>query len=274
MMIQSHPDILRIIEEARGDGWVLEAAAKRLFSLAGFTVPRFAVARTAEEARRFAGEIGYPVVAKIVSPRILHKSDVGGVAVGIGNDGRLAEVFERLRGLDGFQGVLVEEMLSGSSSFWGEDGCAVRPDDPARNGRHRRGDLPDVALRMAPLTEKDALAMIGDLKAHRLLEGTGARRGGSRQADGNLLAFSSLAMELEGRIESIDINPLLCSAGRCMVADARIILRDKRCGLPLAKGGPVRVLKKGPPDGSALSNHRLPGFVGGRSDIDTHRKAC
>lgn len=112
-MIESSPEILRIIEEARSDGWVLEPDAKRLFSLAGFSVPRFVFAWTTEEALGFAREIGFPVVAKIVSLRILHKSDVGGVVVGIGNDGRLVEVFERFQGLDGFLGVLVEEMLPG-----------------------------------------------------------------------------------------------------------------------------------------------------------------
>jgi acyl-CoA synthetase (NDP forming) len=226
-MIQSHPDILRIIEEARGDGWVLEAAAKQIFSLAGFAVPRFAVAKTAKEARRFAGEIGYPVVAKIVSPRILHKSDVGGVAVGIGNDGRLAEVFERFRSLDGFQGVLVEEMLSGIELILGAKiDMQFGPMILLGMGGTGVEIYQDVALRMAPLVEKDALAMIEGLKAHRLLEGyRGAAPVDRGKLTETLRAFSSLVMELEGRIESIDINPLLCSAGRCVVADARIILK-------------------------------------------------
>jgi acyl-CoA synthetase (NDP forming) len=226
-MIKSNPDILRIIEEARSDGWVLEAAAKQLFSLAGFAVPRFAVARTAKEALHFAAEIGYPVVAKIVSPRILHKSDVGGVAVGIGNDGRLAEVFERFRGLDGFQGVLVEEMLSGVELILGAK-IDVQFGPMILLGMGGTGVeiYKDVALRMAPLTEKDALAMIEGLKAHRLLEGyRGAAPVDRGKLTETLRAFSSLVMGLEDRIESIDINPLLCSAGRCVVADARIILR-------------------------------------------------
>lgn len=67
-MIDSLPEIFRIIEAAGADGWVLEPDAKRLLSLAGFDVPRFTLARTPQEAVRFAGEIGYPVVAKVVSP--------------------------------------------------------------------------------------------------------------------------------------------------------------------------------------------------------------
>lgn len=233
-MIQSHPEILKIIEEARGDGWVLEAAAKQLFSMAGFTVPRFTVARTAEEARRFAGEIGYPVVAKIVSPRILHKSDLGGVVVGIGSDTRLAEVFEHLRRLEGFQGVLVEEMLSGIELILGAKiDLQFGPMILLGIGGTGVEIYQDVVLKMAPLTEHDALAMVEGLKAHRLLEGyRGAEPVNRDRLMESLLAFSALVMALEDRIESIDINPLLCTAERCVVADARIILKITGGDLP------------------------------------------
>jgi acetate---CoA ligase (ADP-forming) subunit beta len=226
-MILSHPDILRIIEGARGDGWVLEPDAKRLFSLAGFTVPRFALVRTVEEARRFARQIGYPVVAKVVSPRILHKSEVHGVVTGIGDEGRLAEVFERLLGLEGFLGVLVEEMVPGGIELILGAKIDVQFGPMILLGMGGTGVeiYRDVALRMAPLLEKDALAMIGGLKARRLLEGyRGAEPVDRGKLTETLLAFSSLVMELEGRIDSIDINPLLCSAGGCVVADVRIIL--------------------------------------------------
>jgi acetate---CoA ligase (ADP-forming) subunit beta len=226
-MIDFHPDIIRIIKEARSEGWVLESDAKRLFSLAGFALPRFALARTAEEARRFAHEIGYPLVAKVVSPRILHKSEVHGVVVGIGTEGRLVEVFERFRGLEGFLGVLVEEMLPGGIELILGAKIDVQFGPMLLLGMGGTGVeiYRDVALRMAPLIEKDALTMIRSLKAHRLLEGyRGAEPVDKVKLTETLLAFSSLVMELEGRIESIDINPLLCSNGRCVVADARIIL--------------------------------------------------
>ena len=226
-MIPSFPDILRIIVEARGEGWVLEPQAKRLFSLAGLVVPRFVFARTVDEATGFSREIGYPVVAKIVSPKILHKSDVGGVVVGIRDDGELASVFERLRKLDGFLGVLVEELLPkgielilgakvdlqfGPMILLGMGGTGVEI-------------YKDVVLRMAPLAEKDASALIGGLKARRLLEGyRGARPVDKAKLTETILAFSEVVMALRDRIESIDINPLLCYPDRCVVADARIIV--------------------------------------------------
>ncbi len=225
-MIDSHPEMLRIIEAARADGWVLEPEAKRLFSLAGFDVPRFALARNPEEATRFAQGIGYPLVAKVVSPRILHKSDVGGVAVGIADAGRLAEVFRRFQGMEGFRGAIVEEMASGIELILGAKiDFQFGPMILLGMGGTGVEIYKDVALRMAPLSEKDVLAMIRDLKAHRLLEGyRGAEKVDLERLAQTILAFSSLIMELGGRIESIDINPLMCSARRCVVADARIVL--------------------------------------------------
>lgn len=227
-MIGSHPEIITIIENARADGWVLEPDAKRIFSLAGFSVPRFTLARTPEEARRFAREIGYPVVAKIVSPRIIHKSDVGGVAVGIADDVRLSQVFGRFKTLEGFAGVLVEEMVSGVELILGfkldeQFGPMILLGMGGTGVEIYR----DVVLKMAPLSEKDARSMYQGIKARKLLEGyRGAEPVDLEKLTRTLLSFSSLVMELEGRIASIDINPLLCSDRDCIVADARIILGD------------------------------------------------
>jgi succinyl-CoA synthetase beta subunit len=226
-MIDSHLDINRIVEAARADGWVLEPDAKRMFALAGFDIPRFTVSRTVEEAIRFAGEIGYPVVAKVVSTRILHKSDVGGVAVGIVDAGRLAEAFRRFQGLDGFLGMIVEETMSGVELILGaKTDFQFGPMILLGMGGTGVEIYKDVVLRMAPLSEKDALAMIGGLRAHRRLTGyRGAEKVDLKLLSETILSFSSLVMELGRGIESIDINPLLCSARRCVVADARIILQ-------------------------------------------------
>ncbi|NMD39293.1 MAG: CoA-binding protein, partial [Deltaproteobacteria bacterium] len=112
-MLKNLHEIRTIMEAARPEGWVMEPQAKRIFSLAGLDVPRLAVARTAGEASRHGRDIGYPVVAKIVSPKIVHKSDVDGVVVNIPDEGRLLDVFRRFEALDGFAGMLVEEMASG-----------------------------------------------------------------------------------------------------------------------------------------------------------------
>ncbi|HWR93301.1 MAG TPA: acetate--CoA ligase family protein, partial [Desulfobacterales bacterium] len=107
------PEFEKIVAEARPRGWVMEPDALRLLGLAGVPVPRFAWARSRAEALEAAARIGYPVVAKVVSPQILHKSDVDGVRPGIADGEALATAFERFSRLPGFEGAVVAEMLSG-----------------------------------------------------------------------------------------------------------------------------------------------------------------
>jgi succinyl-CoA synthetase beta subunit len=219
-----------ILSDSRELGWVLEPEAKRLFSLAGLDVPKFMWTREVGEAVRFAREVGYPVVAKVVSPRILHKSDAGGVVTGIDGDDKLTETFGRLSRLKGFAGVLVEEMLSGIELIVGAKiDYQFGPVILLGIGGTGVEIYRDTTLRMAPLKEKDIDSMLKDLKAHQLLEGyRGSEPVNLAKLNGMVVAFSSLVMELEGFIESIDLNPVLCSSKRCVVADARIMLKQEK----------------------------------------------
>ena len=106
-------EINDILKKSKQWGWVLEPDAQKIFSLYGFKTPKFSVATRADEAVRMARAIGYPVVAKIVSPAIIHKSDVQGVVVGIRDDQTLTGTLERFRKLDGFAGMLIAEMVKG-----------------------------------------------------------------------------------------------------------------------------------------------------------------
>lgn len=226
-MLKNLPDIRTIVEAARPDGWVLEPDAKRIFSLAGLDVPRLAVARTAGEASRHARDIGYPVVAKVVSPKIVHKSDVKGVAVGIADDGRLLDVFRRFEAMDGFTGMLIEEMASGVELIAGAMlDYQFGPMILLGMGGTGVEIYKDVSLRMAPITERDVPGMVADLKARRLLEGyRGTEPVDLDRLAAAMAAFSELVTALSDDIESIDINPLMCSARRCVAADARIMLK-------------------------------------------------
>ena len=93
-------DMRNIVDNAREAGWILEPDAKHLLSLAGLTVPDFTLAATVQEAVAAADNIGYPVVVKVVSAKILHKSEVGGVVVGVQNESRLTDIYETLSALD------------------------------------------------------------------------------------------------------------------------------------------------------------------------------
>jgi acyl-CoA synthetase (NDP forming) len=102
-----------LLAAARHVGWVMEPEAKRLFSLAGLDVPRFRWAKDKEEVAQFGKEIGYPLVAKIVSPKVVHKSDVKGVVVGIKAQPELMEIYQRFSQVEAFNGMLIEERVSG-----------------------------------------------------------------------------------------------------------------------------------------------------------------
>jgi len=223
MLNKEMKDILRASKE---EGWIMEPQSKRILSLAGLEVPKFIWAKKVEEAAGFANEIGYPVVAKIVSPKVLHKSDVGGVVADINDDLNLREVFSRFSDFDGFVGVLVEEMVDGLELIVGAKiDYQFGPVILLGIGGTGVEIYRDTALRMAPLNERDVKSMFGSLKARQLLEGyRGSDPINLQELSRTVIAFSNLVMELEHHIDSIDLNPVICSSERCTVADARIIL--------------------------------------------------
>src|SRR3990172_4687695 len=216
-----------ILSASKGSGWVLEPQAKRLFSLAGVDVPRYVWVRRIEDAIPFAEEIGYPVVAKIVSPEVVHKSEHNGVAVGLKDGKELKETFKRFSQLGGFNGVLVEEMLSGIELIIGAKvDLQFGPVVLFGIGGIWVEIYRDVILRMAPLQPKDVDSMVRCLKGRRILEGyRGADAINLQELKRLLVTFSNLVMDLEKYMESIDLNPIICSSTRCVVADARIMLK-------------------------------------------------
>lgn len=220
-------EIKDILLASRKLGWVLEPEAKRLFSLAGLNIPKFTWATKLEEAIHFAREIGYPVVAKVVSSQVLHKSDVDGVVVGIENDAKLTEMYHEFSHFEGFAGVLVEELVSGVELIIGAKmDYQFGPVILLGIGGTGVEIYRDTSLRMAPLAQRDIDSMLKGLKAHQLLEGyRGSEPVNAGELSRMLIVFSKLVMEAEGLIESIDLNPVMCSSNRCVVADARIMLK-------------------------------------------------
>ncbi len=216
-----------ILADAREHGWVMEPQAKRFFGLAGLDVPRGGLARTPEEAGQIASVTGYPVVAKVVSPTVIHKSDIGGVVTGLVNREGLEETFSRLSKTEGFEGLLVEEQLEGIEVIVGAKiDRQFGPVILMGLGGTMAEIYGDVALRMAPITERDVSSMVGGLKGKVLF--TGYR--GSRPPDMAALTalvttFSIIIEEIGDTIDSVDLNPVLCSWKRCTVADARIMLK-------------------------------------------------
>ena len=222
-------DVRKIVDNAREDGWIMEPDAKRLLSLAGLNVPEFVLAGSVEEAVAAANKIGYPVVAKVVSAKILHKSEVGGVVVGVQNDSDLTDIYEKFSALDGFVGLLVEEMLPGSELIVGaKNDFQFGPVILLGIGGISVEIYQDTVIRMAPITETDVQEMLAGLKGAKLMTGyRGAEPINIASLTRLMLDFSTLAMDLETEIESIDLNPVKCTGKRCVVADARIMLAGK-----------------------------------------------
>ncbi len=216
-----------ILAQSKEYGWVLEPDAKKLFLSYGLPVPRFTWVRTLDEAIAFAGEIGYPVVAKVVSPSIIHKSDAHGVITGIRDEKALREAFEHLKALDGSLGVLVEENVSGLELIAGaKNDPQFGPVVLLGMGGTGVEIYHDVSLRMAPLSQKDVEDMVRCLKAAKLLEGyRGNPPINMKELIDLMVTFSNIVMDMESDFESIDINPLMCSPESCLIADARIILK-------------------------------------------------
>ena len=219
-------EIKTVLDASRARGWVSEPDAKHLLALAGLTVPRFNTVTDPGRIESAAADLGFPLAAKVVSTRILHKSDHGGVKTGITSLEELAAVFERFSRLDGFEALLVEEMVFGLELIIG-----AKIDDQfgpvVMLGIGGTGVeiYQDVSLRMAPVDPDDVGSMIKNLKAGRMLDGF---RGGTvvnrDELVRTLLCFSEFVMSAAEMIESIDLNPVMCAAERCVVADARIML--------------------------------------------------
>ncbi len=220
--------------EEQGRLQLLEHEAKGILTACGLAVPQYKLASTLNEAMEAAEKIGYPVVLKIASEDIIHKSDVGGVKVGIQSKEEVKRAYKEIlhRARKSYpdatiQGILVNEMVeSGLETIVGSS------NDPQFGPVVMFGlggiyveVLEDVAFRVAPITKKEALDMIDDIKAYPLLYGVR----GEKRKDINALAetistLSYFSCEFPEIVE-MDINPLIVLEEGCKIVDARMTLR-------------------------------------------------
>jgi acyl-CoA synthetase (NDP forming) len=210
-----------------------EVESKKIFKIYGIPVVDGQLARTKEEAVAAAEKIGFPIVLKIVSPDITHKSDAKCVILGLTDSGAVKSGFDEvIANANKFKrdaeihGVLVQHMAPqgkevivgmskdaqfGPALMFGLGGIMVEIAN-------------DVSLRVAPIERKDAFEMIHEIRGYPILEGA---RGGER-ADLDalaeiLLAASGLAMDWQ-EIKEFDINPIFAYTKGALSVDARIIL--------------------------------------------------
>jgi 3-hydroxypropionyl-CoA synthetase (ADP-forming) len=212
---------------------ITEEASKSILKTYGVKVPPYALVNSADEAVKAAKKIGYPLVMKIVSPQILHKTDVGGVKVGINNDSDVKKTFndmyKRLSKKKGVQikGVLLEKMVpKGIELIVGlQNDPQFGPVMMVGLGGVMTEVFKDVAFRMLPITTADAKSMLNELKSSKLFKGFR----GSEPVDLNMLAkalvqIGKIGVDNAQYVNSIDFNPVVVYAKSYFVVDAKIIL--------------------------------------------------
>ena len=219
-------EIKAILEKFKTAGWVLEPDAKKIMSLCGLEIPQFVLTNSLKDAEAFLRSSEAPVVAKAVSGKILHKTEHKAVVTGIDSPEMLRLEMERLLTLDSCEAVLVEEMISGAEVILGAKiDYQFGPVMLFGLGGTSVEIYNDTAIRMAPINQYDAKSMIDSLKAKALLSGYRGKQGVNMDVlIRDMIKFSQLIAELEDYIESVDLNPVICTQERCVVADARIVL--------------------------------------------------
>ncbi|BEP51863.1 MULTISPECIES: acetate--CoA ligase family protein [Variovorax] len=196
-----------------------EASAKAVLAEAGLPVPREAVARSVDEALAAAREMGFPLVLKIVSPDIAHKTEVGGVFVGVRSEAQLREEYGQLLARVASKapgariaGVLVAQMVQGGVELilGARKDPVFGPMVMAGLGGIFAEIFKDVALQPAPVDEAQATAMLRSLKAFPLLDGARGRPKADVQAAARAIAaLSRFAVRHADSVCEIDINPLV-----------------------------------------------------------------
>lgn len=220
----------------RGGGWLAAEDVRTVLRAAGLKLAPDTFARTADEAAAAATRLGFPVAVKLASRRFVHKSEVGGVKLGLGDETAVRQAFteirqavERTGAMDAMDGVLVQPMLRR-----GVEVIAGVTHDPlfgpliafGLGGIHVEV-LADVVFRIAPLTDRDAHDMVHGIRGFRLLEGyRGHPPADVAALEETLLRLSRLAEHVPA-ITEIDLNPIFAyppGEGYC-IADARVRIR-------------------------------------------------
>jgi acyl-CoA synthetase (NDP forming) len=207
--------------------------ARSLCEAYGIAIPAEGVATSAEGAAALASSIGYPVVMKIVSPDILHKTEAGGVLVGLKSVEQVTEGFDTIvRNARNYNanaeiiGVQVQQMLQG-----GQEVIIGAVTDPAFGKLVAFGlggilveVLKDITFRLAPASRDNALSMLDGIAAAEILRGARGAAPVDREALATMIERVSLLVADFPEIAELDLNPVFASARGAVAADVRIVL--------------------------------------------------
>jgi len=211
---------------AGGGGWMEPAAAQALIEACGVSIVPTATAKTSDEAAKAAARVGYPVVVKALGKTLLHKTDVGGVKLGLADEAAVRSAVGSLqRSLgDRLEAVFLQRMLPAGVEMvvGGINDPALGPVVMGGTGGILVELFADTVFRMCPLTEPDAHEMVGEMKGRALLRGyRGATPADEAAFRSVLLAISQL-LDVCPEIHEMDINPIIVATHGAVAVDVRI----------------------------------------------------
>jgi acetyl coenzyme A synthetase (ADP forming)-like protein len=226
--------VRKILDKAKAEGRTALTApeGKLVCDAYGIPVPKEGVATSAEQAVQLAQGMGFPVVLKIVSPQILHKTEAGGVKVGVRSAEEVKSSFDAImasaRKYDPkaeLQGVQVQQMLSG-----GQEVIVGGVTDPSFGKLVAFGlggilveVLKDITFRLAPVTKAEALSMLDGIAAAEVLKGVRGAAAVNREALANLIQSVSQLLADFPEIAELDLNPVFATKDGATAADVRIV---------------------------------------------------
>ena len=227
----------QIINNARKQGRTIltEIESKKVFEDAGINTIETRLASSQKEATALSDQIGFPIVLKVASPDISHKSDAGGVRVGLKNKREVEKAYKEIMAsarqkypTANIEGVSVQSMAKpgieviigmfkdsqfGPVLMFGLGGILVEV-------------LKDVSFRIVPLTRRDAMEMIKEIKGYCLLEGYRGQEPANIPFLEDLLLKVSDFVEQTPEIKEIDLNPIFAYKDGAVIVDARIVLEE------------------------------------------------
>ncbi len=234
-----------IIAQARRSGRSAldEVAAKRLLTSFAIPIPRSVIARDAADVAEKARSLTAPLVAKVISPDILHKSDAGGVQLDLADVDAVCAAIERMTALPGIKAARIDGWLVEEMGPKGQEIVIGAIRDPQFGPLVMVGFggifveiIKDVSFRICPIEERDARAMLAELKAAVLFEGVRGRKHLDKEAVVDALlkvgGRDGLMMQLDAVVE-LDINPVIVGEQGLIAVDARLILADPATPSPI-----------------------------------------
>ncbi len=212
---------IRSVIENSPNGYLEPSQVQLLLSSAGIEGAAEAVVKTEQELMEAAERLGFPIAMKVVGP--VHKSDVGGVVLGVDNILVAKEEFERMLKIKDTHSILLQPMISGIELFVG----AKREDKFGHLILCGMGGifievLKDVSSGLAPISKQRALEMIRSLRSHAIIKGVRGKEGVNEEKFSEILRKLSALLSVAPEIFEMDLNPLLGTEKQIIAVDARI----------------------------------------------------